>query len=353
MSNEEIYDSIGFDAILEKLKEIYPEQQERHYGTVVPYSLGGNDPLDGVSVYKSEKGIPHWHYISFGFTELYEKESDDEDVSGWGFELTFRLKCGDEEEPPLWPINLMQNLARYVFSSGNVFGNGHHMSCNGPIALAEETKLTALGFRIDPELGDMDTDNGHMEFLQMVGITDDEMHAMMCWDGDSFLNLMEQTLPLCVTDLSRNSIMEDENVRTKWMDGVERDGSSTGFLYMDEVCLVEADEEAKGYEGILRFGAGHTETLATMLKARLGKGRKLYLSGKEFSISFNYDEKTGFEINEPDYGVVNLNNEALEELCTALKPHAGRNHLKSIPLLLEIVPTYIKDNDGNVVQVIE
>ena len=88
MSNEEIYDSIGFDAILERLKDIYPEQQERHYGTVVPYSLGGNDPLDGISVYKSEKGIPHWHYISFGFTELYEKESDDEEVKTGLKEIT-------------------------------------------------------------------------------------------------------------------------------------------------------------------------------------------------------------------------------------------------------------------------
>lgn len=36
--------------------------------------------------------------------------------SGFGFELSFRLKRGDNEEtPPTWPAAIMQALARYVF----------------------------------------------------------------------------------------------------------------------------------------------------------------------------------------------------------------------------------------------
>ena len=39
--------------------------------------------------------------------------------SGFGFELTFRLKRRHgEESPPIWPATLMQALARYVFQSG-------------------------------------------------------------------------------------------------------------------------------------------------------------------------------------------------------------------------------------------
>ena len=82
----------GFDAISEKLHALYPGQEGRFYGTVIPYFLGGNDPLDGVEVWKSEEGIPHWHYVTYGFTELYQKECEDPEVSGFGFELTFRLK---------------------------------------------------------------------------------------------------------------------------------------------------------------------------------------------------------------------------------------------------------------------
>ena len=350
--NEENFETTGFDAITNKLAEIYPEQEPRHYGTVVPYALGGNDPLDGISVYKNEKGIPHWHYISYGLTELYEKESEIEEESGWGFELTFRLKCGDEEEPPTWPMNLMQNLARYVFSSGNVFSDGHHMSCNGPIALEEETKLTAFGFILDPELEDMDTENGYMEFIQMVGITEDEMHAMMCWNGDSFMEIMDEKYPLCVTDLFRDTIMEEESVVKKWKEGVERDGSSTAYLYLDELNIEKADGD-DNYFGTLCLGAGHTSIISTMLKARLGKGRELIIRNRNIGICFNFDEKNAIGMEEPDFTVIILNNNALEELCAALQPHAGVTYLKRIPLILKIVPTYIKDNDGNMVEVIE
>lgn len=39
--------------------------------------------------------------------------------SGFGFELTFRLKRETgESAPPTWPAELMQGLARYVFQSG-------------------------------------------------------------------------------------------------------------------------------------------------------------------------------------------------------------------------------------------
>jgi suppressor of fused-like protein len=44
-----------------------------------------------------------------------------ENPSGFGFELTFRLKREDgETAPPTWPAALMQALARYVFQSGRL-----------------------------------------------------------------------------------------------------------------------------------------------------------------------------------------------------------------------------------------
>ena len=39
--------------------------------------------------------------------------------SGFGFELTFRLRREPgETAPPTWPATLLQALARYVFQSG-------------------------------------------------------------------------------------------------------------------------------------------------------------------------------------------------------------------------------------------
>ena len=51
----------GFNAISNAIRQLYPGQQGLYYGTIIPAFLGGNDPLDGVEVWKSESGIPHWH----------------------------------------------------------------------------------------------------------------------------------------------------------------------------------------------------------------------------------------------------------------------------------------------------
>ena len=48
-------------------------------------------------------------------TRVGRKESP----SGFGFELTFRLKKqAGESSPPSWPAELLQCLARYVFQTG-------------------------------------------------------------------------------------------------------------------------------------------------------------------------------------------------------------------------------------------
>ena len=347
MSDETELEQAGFDAIAEAMHRLYPGQEGLFYSTIIPYALGGDDPLDGVEVWESGHGVPHWHYVTYGFTELYEKESGDPEESGYGFELTFRLLRGKEEQPPAWPISLLQNLARYVFSSGNVFGPGHHMDANGPIALETDTRLIALGFRIDPELGELDTPNGHFMFLQVVGLTEDEMYAMMCWNGGKFLAELARQIPLCVTDLSRPSMLENPAFRAAWQEGMERDGSSTAFLYMDELGTHLEDSHVS-----LRLGAGHDQILTRMLRARVGKGRELFLQSRDAAVLFRPGEKDG-AFEEDGVLVLTLTEGALEQLCGVLGPHAGVYALPAFPMTVELVPTAISDRDGNVIRVIE
>lgn len=47
----------------------------------------------------------------------------------------------------------------------------------------------------------MDTPNGHMIFLQAVGITVDELEAVMCWNTGKFLAELEKTCPMGIVDL--------------------------------------------------------------------------------------------------------------------------------------------------------
>ncbi len=346
MNDETPLNTSGFEAIAQATKNLYPGQEGLYYGTIVPYALGGGDPLDGVEVWESSRGLPHWHYVTYGFTELYEKESEDPQESGYGFELTFRLARGPETQPPTWPIGLLQNLARYVFASGNRFGPGHHMSCNGPIALDSGTRLTALGFRMDPELGELDTPNGHLIFLQAVGLTEDEMDAMMCWNGTAFLREMEGHIPLCVTCLDRPSLMEEASFRQVWQAGMERDGSSTSFLYVQE--LETRLEQDRGW---LRLGGGHGRILTNMLLARVGKGRALYLQGKGAAV-FSPGSMAKAALEDGVLSIA-IPPEALPELCAALQGHKGIYPLSELPLTVELVPTTITDRDGKVLEALQ
>ena len=41
-------DAVGWLAIDKALDNLYPNQEPKHYGTIVKYMLGGKEPLDGL-----------------------------------------------------------------------------------------------------------------------------------------------------------------------------------------------------------------------------------------------------------------------------------------------------------------
>ena len=179
-------DAVGWDTIDEALLKVYPEQEPRHYGTILKYMLGGEDPLDGISIYDNYKQIFHRHIVSYGMSELYySPESAENEFSGWGFEFTFRIVPFEEDKDgegaknePSWAMNVMQNLARYVFESKKWFEAYHFIPANGPIRLECDTKLVGIAFAPDPQLGTIETPNGEVAFLQMVGITQKELDCL-------------------------------------------------------------------------------------------------------------------------------------------------------------------------------
>jgi hypothetical protein len=200
----------GWDAIDERLDALYGEQEPKHYAAPLPYALGGSEPLNGISVYTSSSGgKAHFHYVTYGFSELfYDEEAVGADFSKFGFELTFRLTATPEEkDPPSWPIGLLQNIAKYVFGSGNYFEAFHYMPANGPIMLGSDTDITALAFRVDPELGVMQTPHGEVQFLQACGITTAEYETLKASKGtaEALVGSLAAADPMLITDLARRS----------------------------------------------------------------------------------------------------------------------------------------------------
>ncbi|WP_169767381.1 suppressor of fused domain protein [Campylobacter curvus] len=212
--------AVGWDAIDTALAKIYDKSKERHYASRLPARIGGEDHLDGVSIFDCDEQAFHRHIISFGMSELYyEPESAGKDFSRWGFEFTMRVVPfaldRDGKNPdgsvaknePYWVNNVMLNLARYVDKSGKWFEAYHFIPANSPIRLDTDTKLVGFAFAPDPVLGSIDTPNGGVDFLQMVGITQSELDWLLqdpkTTRVKQLIDKMRTDNPLLITDLTR------------------------------------------------------------------------------------------------------------------------------------------------------
>ena len=328
----------GWDAISAALDSLYPGVEPRHYGTLIRFRLGGRDPLDGLSAYKRLEPVPHWHIVSYGLSELYEKESDDSEISGYGFELTFRLACDPaEEEPPMWALNFLQNLARYVFETGNVFHVGDWMPTNGPISSDHETALHAVAFAADPELPAINTPFGQVEFRQVVGLTDDELRAARLWQTSSLLQAFRPHLPLLVTDLARGSMLADPALARAVAEGSARDGSSTGYLLTDRLDWTVRRRVlgATGYQ--ITLGAGQVEELAGLLPLRVPFERGLRLVD-DGGTSVVFAPGVRDEVVEEDGALVlQLTPASARALAEALRPMTGSYAVPGLPAVTLLV----------------
>ena len=344
-------DTPGWDAINAALKPLYGNQEPQHFGPVLHYRIGGKDPLDGISVYAAQSPM-HWHYVTYGFSELYAKELDDADVSGYGFELTFRLANETRDlEPPAWALNFLQNMARYVFSSGNCFGANHTLNLNGPIALEHATKIEAIAFTPDPQLAPIDTLNGRIEFLQVVGLTLTELETIQDWDAEKFLDELAKDNPLLVTDLSRNCLLDDPAIRSMVEAEIDRDGSKCGLLYT-EASRWAIRNDSVGDVAHVSIGANQAERFVKLLRGRIPYGRDFHLLSKYGSISFFPGDRASWTTDDTGL-TITLTKPLATRVAEQVRPQRGQHSWTELPRFrLEIVPSEIKDGSGKVIRVI-
>ncbi|HBP23461.1 MAG TPA: hypothetical protein DEA08_37500 [Planctomycetes bacterium] len=338
----------GWDAIDAALRPIYGDgEPKNHFGTVIPYSLGGPDPIRGISVYEVAEPTPHWHYVTYGFSELYEKESDDPATSVFGFELTMRVAQGSGEpepgESPRWPLSLLQSLARYVFQTGNRFAVGHHMSLGAPLAEDVETRVQSIGVARDPALpAQIDTPNGTVAFLQLVGLTDEELAAAQAWNTEKLLELLEEHHPWGVTDLRRGSPLDEAECRERVEQGIEQDGSSMGSTYDTSLAFVE-----EGDQVTVRFDVRAVAGLRRAMKGRLLHDRPfMYINGEErTAVTFvRADEETpvGVLKDEDDDLVLVLDDALIHKIRDELPEELGAWRLSD-----EVTFEVIAEDEGD------
>lgn len=195
----------GWDAIDAQLHRWYGPAEPWHVGYVPPAAFSHN--LQGCSAYAADS---HWHYVTYGLSELYEPAPDDEPAySGWGFELTLRVRRGREREPPGWAFQMLNEMAKHVRGNLVLLEPGSRIDLRGPItghpALSDAppSGLTAFAVTIDSQLGVVATPHGEVAFLQLVGITAVEKQRMQEASTVAVLTELAVGNPLLITDPAR------------------------------------------------------------------------------------------------------------------------------------------------------
>ena len=199
--------SPSWDVITAELEKAYPQQKNpKYYGTLVKHTLGGSDPLDGISVYDAGD---FWHFVGYGLSKLYCKESNKVTDGDYRIELTFKFKktSSYDEEEMCAVCNNLQKIAKDIFSTGNlIFPNQYiYTKQTEGININRNSLLTGFLSASDDLLDTLDTPYGKLTFIALIGATDAELRAIY----EKELTVLEllNKLDTQVTDYSRKSII--------------------------------------------------------------------------------------------------------------------------------------------------
>ncbi|MFN7132531.1 MAG: suppressor of fused domain protein [Myxococcales bacterium] len=205
------------------LDRLYPTERDFRFG--VTAGEGEDEaPLAEIVAYRASKPIPHWHYVTYGLSELGRKTSNDPSLSGFGVEYTLRL-VADGEQPPFWPMNLLRWVAARVWQTREPLDPSHSM--NLPPGMLEEVSpgVEGLGFLQDAELGSIDTPNGKVTFVNVIPLAQREWWLLGAWDFDKYLDAVRSQQGDLLWRVGRGSVLEGPR-GAELLAQVERDGSS-------------------------------------------------------------------------------------------------------------------------------
>jgi hypothetical protein len=231
----------------------------------------------------------HWHLVTYGLTELYAKETSERHVSGWGFELTFRVFS--PEEPPLWAVDFLASLSAYVWSGGHPFAEGHLVDLRGPIRMDSQSPITAAVIVDDRRLPPLAGPFGAVHFLQVVGLTADELELCRAWNVEGVRELLSRTDPLLVTALDRSSVAADPRYAEEIAARVRSEGSS---LHELRIGTLRIRRRRRGQADV-QLGSGAAAALGPALRRELlAEGAAFTVVGDEAELRFTVAPEPGW-----------------------------------------------------------
>jgi len=301
----------------------------------VPLAKQGS--VSAVSVYAVDDAAPHWHLVTYGLSELDGEPSVDPPRSGWGFELTLRLVRVDDDHPA-WAVNLLANLAAHVIAGGHPFAVGHHVDLRGPIRLGDPTAITAAAIAVDPVLGTLHGPSGAVEFLQVVGLTADELELCRAWRTSAVVGLLAAADPLLVIRLDRPSLLDDPEVRELAEAGVAAEGSS--LVELRVATLRWAAKGRRHPQLVVTMGGGAAAALGPALRRRLTEtGAAFEVIGDSGAVRFIVADQGGWVIDPTADGDVEVAVPltAVDGLADLFTGRPGRGQVAAVPGLRVVV----------------
>jgi hypothetical protein len=252
---------------------------------------GGPAPLRVVAVHRLQHPN-HWHLVGYGLSQLdgeIPASGAGGEWSGWGFELTFRVVS---EEEPAWAVDLLVNLAGYVEAGGHPFAQGHLLDLRGPVLVGSESAITAAMFVEDPALGTLEGPYGWIEFLQVVGLTADELELCRQWNAEGVKDLLAREDPLLVTRLDRPSLADDPAIALEIEAARVGEGSSLHELRIATLKLTRRFRRGT----VVEMGSGASTALGPALGRELvGAGASFPVVGDTCTVRFSVADTAGWE----------------------------------------------------------
>ncbi|MFI3329608.1 MAG: suppressor of fused domain protein [bacterium] len=198
----------GWEAIENAFSKKY-DKEPLHYVCTLHASMGGNDFLNGTSIYQNES---QEHLVTFGMSELFvDEECFGDEYSGWGYEMTAKWSS-DKDQSVYRPFfnHLVHHFARYTFTQSADFSDGHVVICNvanhlNNLGIKAESNIAAFVSVYDTEIETLNTCYGEVMMLQLIGLTHEELELVREDMFNAYLitEKIRKDNPLLLNDLLR------------------------------------------------------------------------------------------------------------------------------------------------------
>lgn len=254
----------AIDAALDRL---YPTERDFRMGLMAG---PGEDrpPLAEIVAFRASHPVPHWHYVTYGLSELDEKTSSEPSVSGFGVEHTLRL-VDPAPTPPTWPFQLLRWLARRTELTGYPYEHGHSMNLPSPMLEAYSPGVEGFAFYRDDELGEIDTPTGRLSFVQLVPLQRGEYELIGSWDAFRLQAELRTQSGDLLWRPGRMSVLDGPRAGAI-LAAIEREGSSQSVDFYDD--LVPRRDE-------LLLDSVGVRVLGKFLRHRVAHGRDARVLG--------------------------------------------------------------------------